>query len=311
MVAPGPLGEIGRDGQDLGARPAPGSGTAPGSAGRSRPTGRREPRRRRRQTGSARRDPRRLGVDRPVVDGHVEEVDLAVGRGDRAGRADQDARVVRACRSSDVSATLPTRIQASCRRATSANASVIRARDRSGRRAEAVVGAAELEVFGQGDQPGTGGRGGLGREARAPRRRWRRRHRSRRAGPGRRAGAWAHRTRRARAIFAVSRPRRRPVMSPSRAALAGLSLHWPGGQQSDAERLRLARLLRLPAVPLLLAPAGVSLADPLPATGPRRLALGPDPLAVDRMHIDLVVAACSPTTVTCLPTYGLSGWSSP
>ena len=50
VVAPGPLREVGRDGQDLAPRPARARGTAPGTAGRSRSTGRPGRRRRRRST---------------------------------------------------------------------------------------------------------------------------------------------------------------------------------------------------------------------------------------------------------------------
>ena len=49
VVAAGPLGEVGRHGQDLGARRGRASGTAPGTAGRSRSTARPRPHPRRRR----------------------------------------------------------------------------------------------------------------------------------------------------------------------------------------------------------------------------------------------------------------------
>ena len=71
------------------------------------------------------RHARRLGVDRPVVDRDIEEVDLAVRRRDRAVRARSAPRCCTAGPDPAlVSAVLPTRIHASRRRATSQNGSV-------------------------------------------------------------------------------------------------------------------------------------------------------------------------------------------
>ena len=99
MVAAGPLREVGGDGQDLRRRPAPAPGTARGSAGRSRSSG---PDGAPSTSAVTERSPgshaRRLRVDGPDVDRDVEQMDLAVGGGDRAVGRDQGRRVVGPCR---------------------------------------------------------------------------------------------------------------------------------------------------------------------------------------------------------------------
>src|SRR5439155_7941664 len=83
--------------------------------------------------------------------------------------------------------------------------------------------------------------------------------------------------RRGRAKSAVGRPvAREGRWSPRSLALAG----WPARRAARID-------LRLPAVPLLLGPSGVDLADRLPAAGPRRPAGLPQACPVHALDVDL------------------------
>ena len=98
VVAPGALREVGRDGQDRRAgqrERAVELGEAQVVADRQADRGAVD---RGRDQPVAGRHPGRLGVDRTGLDRDVEQVDLAVPRGDRSVRGDQHGRVVRAVR---------------------------------------------------------------------------------------------------------------------------------------------------------------------------------------------------------------------
>ena len=192
VVAAGPLREVGRDRQDLGA----GQGERPVQLREAQVVADRQTEPDAVDVGArpasspavTRADSVSAG---PALDGDVEQVDLAVAGGDLAVRARCRTLVLYGrSGSSAVSATLPTRIQRRVRRATSANGVGERAGDRPGAGAEAVVAAAVLEVLRQRDEPGAAGRRPR-RRARRRGRGWRRRRRSRRAGRGRRSSRMA------------------------------------------------------------------------------------------------------------------------
>ena len=284
---PGPLGEVGGDGQHLGA----GQRQRSIQLGEAQVVADRQADRDAIDVGArpvaspavTRADSVSTG---PGVDRDVEQVDLAVRRRDRAVRGDQHARVVGASsiagRLGDAADEDPGVVPAG----DLGERLRVRSRDGSRGGAEAVVGAAELEVLRQGDETGAAGRG-LGRERRGASRCWRRRRPSASSwtrATGRRMAA--HRTARRGSAAGVGSGHVVRGGSP----LSGLSLHWPGGKQSVPSALALPRGLRLPAVPLLLGPAGMPLADALPATGPRWLARGAEARPVDGLDIDLVLA---------------------
>ena len=192
MVAAGALGEVGGHGQDLGAgqreRPVQlreadvvADRQAEGRAVEGRGDG-----------SVAGGHARGFRVGRALVDRDVEEVDLAVGRGDVAVRVDEDAGVGGALRvvgplgkaADEDPGAVPARDRDEGVR--------VLAGDRPGARPVAVVRPAVLEVLRQGDQAGAAVAPPRPR-ARSRARCCRRRRRWRRAARARRRASWGHR----------------------------------------------------------------------------------------------------------------------
>ena len=158
MVATRAFGEVGRYGQDLG----PGQRECPVQLGEAQVIADGQPDADAIDVGDdrpvARADPVRLAVDRAVLHGDVEEVDLPV----RATTVPSGARSTLVLNgragSPDVSASEPMRIQASHRLGRRRRTAPSRDRDRSRGRAIAVVGAAVLEILRERDEPRAGRR---------------------------------------------------------------------------------------------------------------------------------------------------------
>ena len=153
MIAPGPLEEVGRHGQDLG----PGDGQRAIQLGKAQVVADRQADLRPVHVPDhgpvARCDPIRFPVGWAILELDVEQVDLAIGGRDRAARVDQDARVVRPAgrpRLGQRAGQDPHAVLSGDGREGIAE----RSGDRPGRCAIARVRAAELEVLGQGDEPG-------------------------------------------------------------------------------------------------------------------------------------------------------------
>jgi hypothetical protein len=159
VVAPGPLSEVGGHGQDLGA----GQGKRAVQLGEAQVVADRQAQGRPDDLGGDQSMPsghaRRLGVTGPVIDGDVEQVELAVERRDGTVGRDQRRAVER-----------PGGIRRSLGRTADQDPGStspgdlgkglgVRPGDWSGRGTEAVIGSAVLQVFRQGHETGSvGGR---------------------------------------------------------------------------------------------------------------------------------------------------------
>jgi hypothetical protein len=155
VVATGSLRKVGGHGQDLGT----GQRERPVELGEAQVVADRQAEHHAVDGGTneaiAGRHPGRLGVAGSGVDGHVEEMDLSVDGGDRPVGGEQGGAVER-----------PRLIRRGLRGAADQDPRFaasrdlgewvrVRPRDRSGRRAEAVVGASVLEVLREHDETGS------------------------------------------------------------------------------------------------------------------------------------------------------------